>query len=57
MKIDLNSRKFLSELENTAWEASRVEGTNQLWASVYRRLAEVACELDAYQARSEEPKQ
>lgn len=51
-KIDLNSREFLQALEQEAWEKSQIEGTNQQWASVYRRLAEVACELDAYLGRS-----
>jgi len=52
MKIDLNSREFLNKLESEAWKKSQIKGTNQMWASVYRRLAEVACELDAYLARS-----
>ena len=50
--IDLNSRKYLQELEKEARKKSQVKGTNELWASVYRRLAEVASELDAYWARS-----
>lgn len=52
MEIDLNSREFLNKLEKEAWTKSQVGGTNQMWASVYRRLAEVVCELDAYLGRS-----
>lgn len=51
--MDLTDRKFLQELEKKAWKRATTKGTNELWASVYRRLAEVACELDAYNARSE----
>jgi hypothetical protein len=54
MNIDLNSREFLHNLENEAWKRSQLKGTNQMWASVYRRLAEVACELDAFLTRSSE---
>ena len=52
MKIDLNDREFLHALDNEAWKMSKIKGTNQMWASVYRRLAEIANELDAYIARS-----
>ena len=41
MKINLNSRDYLHKLEKEAWKASRLKGTNQLWASVYKRLSEV----------------
>jgi len=54
--MKINTRKFLQELEKEAWKLSQIEGTNELWASVYRRLAEVASELDAFHARSEEKK-
>jgi len=53
IRVEIN-RKFLQELEKEAWKKSQIKGTNQFWASAYRRLAEVACELDAYMARSEE---
>jgi len=52
MKIDLTSRKFLNALEYEAWKHSEIKGINEFWASVYKRLAEVSCELDAYIARS-----
>ena len=51
-KIDLTSREYLNALETEALQRSQCKGTNLMWASVYKRLAEVACELDAYIARS-----
>lgn len=51
--IDLSNRDFLYEIEQEALFRANQNQISELWASVYRRLAEVVCELDGYIARSE----
>jgi len=51
MKIDLTNREYLWILEAKAKENEEIVA-NPMWKSVYRRLAETVCELDAYIARS-----
>lgn len=53
MKIDLTNREYLWILKTKANEQKEIVA-NPMWKSVYRRLAEVVCELDAYIARSTE---
>lgn len=46
-------RKELQEISSRAESLANVEGTNSSWKRVYLRLADAACELDAYVAKTE----
>jgi len=52
--INLEDRNFLQQLREKTREMVKTEGLNPDWRRVYQRFIDVANELDAYIARTEE---